>query len=283
MSLLHRLARTLRPSSLSPARPVRPRVPSDFYTPSLNRTGLKPAARSYSRHSHYSHPPQPSFDHHYTVIYGLIGVNTSIFLYAKYAKAQADQGFPAPYLQFFQNMTLNYESLFVEGRWWTMLTSAFTHVSTMHLLGNMMSTYFFAELVAMAPAMTPARLLTLAIGSALTGSVGYIWLKHRYIHSQPTDSWGRRPRDHTHGLGFSGSVMGIGSVAACMYPRAQVLVYGIVPVPMWLLMTGYAVFDGYYLNDPSSRVGHAGHLGGLAFGILYFLTRMRSPLGRVRR
>jgi membrane associated rhomboid family serine protease len=45
---------------------------------------------------------------------------------------------------------------------------------------------------------------------------------------------------------------------------------------LWATVAGYAVYDGYYLNDNKSRVGHAGHLGGLAFGIAYYLLRLRG-------
>lgn len=82
--------------------------------------------------------------------------------------------------------------------------------------------------------------------------------------------------DHNRGLGFSGAVMGISSVAACMAPTSKVLIYGIVPLPLWAMVAGYAVYDGYYLNSADTRVGHAGHLGGLAFGMVYYLARLRG-------
>jgi membrane associated rhomboid family serine protease len=55
-----------------------------------------------------------------------------------------------------------------------------------------------------------------------------------------------------------------------------VYIYGIIPLPLWATVAGYAVYDGYYLNDNNSRIGHAGHLGGLAFGIAYYLLRLRG-------
>jgi membrane associated rhomboid family serine protease len=82
--------------------------------------------------------------------------------------------------------------------------------------------------------------------------------------------------DYQRGLGFSGALMGITSVAACLAPRAQVQLYGIIPMPLWGIVLGYAAYDGYYLNNANSRIGHAGHLGGLAFGIGYYLLRLRG-------
>lgn len=96
------------------------------------------------------------------------------------------------------------------------------------------------------------------------------FLYNRYLVARSTGL------DYTRGLGFSGALMGITSVAACLNPSARVALYGIVPVPLWGLVAGYAFFDGYYVNDANSRVAHAGHLGGLAFGVAYYLLRLRG-------
>ena len=53
-------------------------------------------------------------------------------------------------------------------------------------------------------------------------------------------------------------------------------IYGIIPVPLWALMTGYAIYDGYYLSDSRSKIGHGGHLGGIAFGVVYYFAKLRG-------
>lgn len=80
----------------------------------------------------------------------------------------------------------------------------------------------------------------------------------------------------SRGLGFSGAVMSISTVTACLAPKARMLLMGFIPMPLWGLVTGYAVYDGYFLNDPNTRTAHAGHLGGLAFGILYYVLKLRG-------
>lgn len=70
-------------------------------------------------------------------------------------------------------------------------------------------------------------------------------------------------------------VMGLGTAAALLKPSATMLLFGVVPVPLWLLMGGYFFYDAYYLNR-MDRVGHAGHLGGLGFGVLYYMLRLRG-------
>ena len=54
-----------------------------------------------------------------------------------------------------------------------------------------------------------------------------------------------------------------------------------LPVPLWFLVGVYVLFDLHPVllalagDQLFSRVAHAGHLGGLAFGFLYWKTGMR--------
>jgi membrane associated rhomboid family serine protease len=185
-----------------------------------------------------------------------------------YAKAQAQAGFPQPFIKFMRNMSCNLTDVLKSRAYHTLLTSTFTHVDFFHLLGNMFTAYFLGSFLCYSPLITPLRFLTIALGSGLTGSAGYLY--QRYLAT------GGRGVDYVRGLGFSGALMGITSVAACLSPHAKVLIYGIVPVPLWATVLGYGFYDGYYVNDQRSRIGHAGHLGGLAFGIAYYLLRLRG-------
>lgn len=69
--------------------------------------------------------------------------------------------------------------------------------------------------------------------------------------------------------------MGLGASAAMLAPTANMLLFGIVPVPMWALFAGYTVYDTYYLDNPASRTGHAAHLGGGAFGAIFYTLVLR--------
>jgi len=70
-------------------------------------------------------------------------------------------------------------------------------------------------------------------------------------------------------------VMGLGSAAACLMPQARVLLFAVVPVPLWILVPAYFVYDAYYLNAVDSRVAHAGHIGGSIFGVVYYALVLR--------
>lgn len=152
------------------------------------------------------------------------------------------------------------------------VASAFSHIGLAHFAFNMVSLYSFAGFLASMPFIRPNHLLILTFGSAVCGSVGF--LAHvRYQDAQRSRSSYAVPEQAA--LGASGVVMGMGTAAAILAPRAQFLLMGVVPMPLWLLTAGYLVYDSWYLNDSSSRIGHSGHLGGMAFGALYSILRLR--------
>ncbi|KAF2018449.1 rhomboid-domain-containing protein, partial [Aaosphaeria arxii CBS 175.79] len=202
------------------------------------------------------------------VLYGAIGINCGIYCTFLYLDQQKQQGYVTNYAKFVNNFTLNL-TRFKEGYYWTALTSCFSHVNFMHLLSNMVSLYFMGGLLVNASVINPARFITIIVGSGLAGSLGYLVNRAQ----KPTNRWGI---DQQRALGFSGCVMGIGTVAACMFPKTKFLIYGIVPMPLWALMGGYFLYDGYYVSSDQSRTAHAGHLGGLVFGLGYYLLVLRS-------
>jgi membrane associated rhomboid family serine protease len=192
----------------------------------------------------------------------------AVFGYAMYTKAQARSGYIKPFTAFIHNMTVNLTDVLQNKAWWTLLTSTFAHIDLWHLAGNMFTTYFLGGFLCASPIITPMRLVIITLGAGITGSIGSLYQRYLVTHN--------KGRDYKRGLGFSGALMGITSVAACLTPTAKVLIYGIVPMPLWGLVLGYGFYDGYYLNDNNSRIGHAGHLGGLVFGITYYLLRLRG-------
>lgn len=273
MSLLQRFSRTLRSGSINPISTLHSRThlrnPMSthfFLSNSIQNVGLGRRGAGLARKFHDKRR-RPSTPTNLRIIWLMIGANVGVWLYGSYTQEQARQGHPQAFTSFMKNMTTNLYDVTREGRWWTTLTACFTHIGLLHLGANMLSFYYMGNMIACTPGVTPVMFLTLIFGSGLTGSLGY--LVNRAQNSAGS-------YDLKRGLGFSGVVMGVGSAAAMMYPRAQMLLYGIVPVPLGALMAGYAIYDGYYLNDDRSNVAHGGHLGGLAFGALYYFAKLRG-------
>jgi membrane associated rhomboid family serine protease len=241
---------------------------SNYFSPSHTRfptTKLSPL-RSRSYNSYGS--PSDNEKGNKSVLYSMMGVCGAVFCGAMYTKTQAQSGYPQPFITFMRTMSCNLTDCLQSGAWYTMLTSTFTHVDLWHLAGNMLTAYYLGGFLCQMPIITPAHFLTISIGSGIAGSA--VFLFQRYYAS------GMTGYDQTRGLGFSGALMGITTVAAFLSPHTKFHIYGIIPIPLWGLAVGYGVYDGYYLNDNKSRIGHAGHLGGAAFGFLYYIWRLRG-------
>jgi membrane associated rhomboid family serine protease len=269
MSFLQRLTRTFRPTTALRARQGGKTTTSNFFSPQpVHRIGLGQRFSSF-----YSYERNATQNRN--ILYGIIGLNTGVFAYSAYLHVQAKQGFPGPWIRFYRNMTLNVHDVLKEGKWWTMITSVFNHAGILHLGFNMLTTYYLGGMVAAIPGITPLRFITIILGSGISGSIGFLWL-NTLKTKEPQNQRGSRQAQYTRGLGFSGAATGLGVVAAFVYPKATMMIYGIVPAPLWLVMLGFVAYDGYYMNDNNSKTAHAGHLGGAAFGFLYFLARMRG-------
>jgi len=215
------------------------------------------------------------------VLWTTIGINVGVFAYWRYAytqsrgsmadilsgslKPNSSRLWPINFLN--SNFLLNVDD--VAQRPWTVLTSAFSHQDVGHLAGNMFSLYAFGT-VLLSAGVTPITFSSILLGSAVAGSIGFLY--HSSTKKRIVDGFHRKS---VNGLGASGAVMGIGTAAALLQPRASMLVLGVIPVPLFILVGGYVYYDSYYMDDPTSMVGHAAHLGGAAFGTAAYLLLLR--------
>jgi len=79
-------------------------------------------------------------------------------------------------------------------------------------------------------------------------------------------------------LGASGAVTAVLVVYAFLNPRQQVLLFFVIPMPIWLMVAIYVVVDA--LGAVGGRVGnepvaYVVHLGGALFGFLYYQSGWR--------
>jgi len=177
-----------------------------------------------------------------------------------------------------ENFTVSLKNL-REGRIWTLATSTISQQNFSHLLLNMIGLYFFGG--AVLNTIGGANFLLGYFGGGIAGSGAHI-VYERYIApiliapSQPTSK--RRLPYHIDkpALGASGAVNSLGVVFACAQPYSTVLIMGIVPAPVWLVVSGYFVYDLYgSVNRSRDGVSHAGHIGGALFGAAFFIARKR--------
>ncbi|HWE39426.1 MAG TPA: rhomboid family intramembrane serine protease [Isosphaeraceae bacterium] len=89
---------------------------------------------------------------------------------------------------------------------------------------------------------------------------------------------------HTYMLGASGAVLAVLTLYTLHFPRRELLLFGLVPLEMWLILAMDIGFDFVSLLQQFGgvdvgAVAFAGHLGGAAYGFLY--KRFDLRMGRL--
>ncbi|KAF2429510.1 hypothetical protein EJ08DRAFT_650353 [Tothia fuscella] len=200
-----------------------------------------------------------------TLLYTVIGINTMVFVGWQFANSSRDQNAMKVKRFLTENFLLSLQHL-KEGRWSTLITSEFSHINLAHFGFNMFAFYQMSQVLVYTPGVTPLSIATLIFGSALAASAGFLGEASVDQHQRKV------------GLGASGIVSGITASVALLAPKLTVLVFGVVPMPMWVFGVGTIVYDTYFLGG-NTGIGHSAHLGGAAFGVLYYFLRLRKFKG----
>ncbi len=136
-----------------------------------------------------------------------------------------------------------------------MFSSGFLHVDFSHLLFNMLTLYFFANVVIYNVGVTKfvlIYLLSLLVGNLLS------FLMHK-------DEF------HYSAVGASGAVMGILYAAILFEPNMGLYLFFIpIAIPAWLFGILYLGYSIYGMKKRLGNIGHDAHIGGAIAG--YVLT-----------
>ncbi|KAJ3977261.1 hypothetical protein EV361DRAFT_879438 [Lentinula raphanica] len=194
------------------------------------------------------------------VFWGIIGLNGAVFIMWQLARKRYEiERDPGSYIWMQRNFTSSWAN-FSSGRVWTAATAMFSHQGFQHILFNMFTFYFLARPVL--SFLGPRRFLSLYIGGGLVSSFGSMYWHNRIKY-----------RD-TSSLGASGAVFAVNAFLACVAPKMTFQIYGIIPVPAWLFVSGVFVFDAMSaMSDKRRETDTAGHVAGILAGIAYFLMK----------
>ncbi|MCA9136934.1 MAG: rhomboid family intramembrane serine protease [Planctomycetales bacterium] len=156
------------------------------------------------------------------------------------------------------------------GQIWRLLTYAFCHdrYGIWHLLVNMLFLYWFGTRLEQMYGSTEFLLFYCA--SAIVAGIAYLALNY-YTGSSASV------------IGASGAVWGLVALYVIHYPYERIFIYGVFPVEIRWMALLYLVFDLHpvllAINGEGMIAGggvaHAAHLGGAAFGFLYFYRSWR--------
>lgn len=176
-----------------------------------------------------------------TPLWYLIGLNVVLFLVSLFEPAIIGDFGLIPFEAFH--------------RPWTIVAAMFLHGGVGHILGNMLTLYFFGS--ATIEILGRTGFLVVYFVGGIVGNLFYILLG-------PSLSIA---------VGASGAIFALGGALVALIPRNKVLVFPIpVPVPLWV-----AVIGGFLVVTFLPGVAWESHLGGLLTGLVavYLFRRRR--------
>ena len=144
---------------------------------------------------------------------------------------------------------------------WKLISYGFAHDARTpwHLAFNMLALFFFGR--AIEQILGRAEFYRFFLSAIVIAGLAWVLSVNLFA--------GGIPPNRTYLIGASGGVMAVLAVFVWYFPRQEVLIYGIIPVPAWLLGVVYFFSDVQGAAQGSGSVAHVAHLGGAAFGLLY--------------
>lgn len=139
---------------------------------------------------------------------------------------------------------------------WQMVTYAFLHSNTLHLLVNMLGLFMFGSEVERVLGFR--RYANYYLVSVLSAAIAQLVMSA--VSSGPPYPT----------VGASGGVFGLLLAYGMFFPRRIImLIFPPIPMPAWLFVTVYAVITLYLgVTGTMAGVAHFAHLGGMLGGYL---------------
>lgn len=145
------------------------------------------------------------------------------------------------------------------GAKYQILSSGFLHVDTSHLFVNMLTLYFFANVVIFD--LGAVGFLIVYLASLILGN-----LLSYYFH---------KDEEQYNAVGASGAVMGILYSAIMLRPDMMLGLFFIIPIPAYVFGIGYLLYTLYGMKRRTGNIGHDAHFGGAVGG--FILTIVLAP------
>jgi membrane associated rhomboid family serine protease len=146
--------------------------------------------------------------------------------------------------------------LFTE-RPWTIITNMFVHDGFWHIFGNMFTLFFFGR--ALYQLVGTGWFLLVYFGGGIVGNLLFVWL------GAPLSI----------AIGASGAIYAIAGALVVMIPNMRVAIWGVLPMPLWLVILLFFVL--WSLPNVIPGIAWQAHLGGIAAGLVagFYLRRKR--------
>lgn len=198
----------------------------------------------------------------------IILINVSIFiilLLARIILNIADGGNQAAFAQLTDWLSLHSDMTFLLKHPWILVSHMFTHIGIWHLIWNMLSLYWFGNIVG--DLLGDKYIWRIYLFSGLFGA--FIILLFSWIFQFPAS--------HIVAYGASAAVMGFVVAAAVIAPDYLFHLMIIGEVRLKYVALVILLIDLAGIAEQSNTGGHLGHLGG-AIGGAVFIWLLRSGI-----
>ncbi|MCA4805451.1 rhomboid family intramembrane serine protease [Myroides odoratimimus] len=144
------------------------------------------------------------------------------------------------------------------GERYRFITSGFLHVDWMHFVFNMLTLYFFADIIIHVSGVL--YFLIVYIASLLVGNI----LTYQFYKNQP----------HYRAVGASGAIMGVLYASIMLNPSMSLYMFFIpIPIPAYMFAVGYLLYSLYGMKKNNDGIGHTAHIGGALAGLILIVLK----------
>ncbi len=161
-------------------------------------------------------------------------------------------------------LEIDTDAIIRHGQVWRLLTGTFLHsFAWQHIVFNMVIVWWAGSEVE--SIYGPREFLAFYLASAIVSSAVFVGWDVAFAGG------------HARALGASGAATAVLLLFALHYPNRSILLFFIIPVPALLLVVLYVVFDAFGALGyrPGENIAFTAHLGGAAFGYLYYKLQWR--------
>jgi membrane associated rhomboid family serine protease len=152
---------------------------------------------------------------------------------------------------------------------WRLVSYQFLHADIMHIFFNMLMLYFLGPLIE--GLWGPRTYLRFYLISGAIGGIVYTLLVIVHVLGAGTM------------VGASGAIYGLMAATAILFPRAQVFLFGIIPMRMMTLLAITVIWSVMNFMSGQNAGGEAAHLSGIAVGVAFVYLRPRFVNWRLER
>ncbi len=144
-----------------------------------------------------------------------------------------------------------------QGQFYRMVSAGFLHVDWMHYFFNMITLYFFADIVL--AQVGPAYFLLIYFGSMVVGNLITYQIYYNTLNYRA--------------VGASGAIMGVLYACIMMFPDMTLGIFFIIPMPSYLFAILYLFYSVYGMRNKSGSIGHSAHIGGALGGLILIIAK----------